>query len=53
MGLINAEGDFYLSHTVLNGRTVLRIAIGNLGTTRDTLQRLWTRLREVSASLIA
>jgi aromatic-L-amino-acid decarboxylase len=53
MGLINAEGDFYLSHTVLNGLTVLRIAIGNLGTTRDTLQRLWTRLQQLSASLIA
>lgn len=52
MGMINAEGDFYLSHTVLNGRTVLRIAIGNLGTTRETLSRLWTRLQQLSASLM-
>ena len=27
---INASGDFFLSHTVLNGRYVLRLAIGNM-----------------------
>ena len=48
---INAEGEAFLSHTVLNDRVVLRIAIGNIHTTRDTLQRVWTRLQELSANL--
>lgn len=38
---INAEGRYFLSHTVLNGRFVLRIAVGNLLTTRETLEGLW------------
>jgi aromatic-L-amino-acid/L-tryptophan decarboxylase len=35
---INASGDAYLSHTVLDGRYVLRLATGNLRTTRDRLE---------------
>lgn len=38
---INADGRYFLSHTVLNGRYVLRIAVGNLLTTRETLNGLW------------
>ncbi len=38
---INADGRFFLSHTVLNGRFVLRVAVGNLLTTRETLAGLW------------
>src|SRR5262249_3709828 len=30
---VNASGKFYISQTKLNGRTVLRVAIGNLATT--------------------
>jgi aromatic-L-amino-acid/L-tryptophan decarboxylase len=41
---INAAGDFYLSNTVLNDRYVLRIAVGNAGTNRMTLERLWEQL---------
>jgi aromatic-L-amino-acid decarboxylase len=48
---INAEGEFFLSHTVLNGRVVLRVAIGNIGTTRETLRRLWRRLGELGDTL--
>ncbi len=51
MDAINAEGESFLSHTVLNGRTVLRIAIGNIMTTRDTLAHLWRRLQELSDNL--
>lgn len=38
---INGSGRFFLSGTVLNGRQVLRIAIGNMMTTRATLDELW------------
>jgi aromatic-L-amino-acid decarboxylase len=37
---INAQGDAYISHTVLDGRVVLRVAIGNIGTTRETLKKV-------------
>jgi aromatic-L-amino-acid decarboxylase len=51
MNAVNAEGDYFLSHTVLHGRVVLRVAIGNLGTSRDTLRRLWSRLQTLGDTL--
>jgi aromatic-L-amino-acid decarboxylase len=48
---INAEGSFFISHTALNGRAVLRVAIGNLGTTRETLRHLWSRLQGLGDTL--
>jgi aromatic-L-amino-acid decarboxylase len=42
---INASGKFFLSHTVLDGRFVLRLAIGNLGTTRDDVLAVWDMIR--------
>ena len=41
---INAAGPFFLSHTVLRGRYTLRVAIGNLRTTREHLRALWDLL---------
>ena len=38
---VNATGEVFLSHTVLNGRYTLRLAIGNIGTTRAHVQRAW------------
>jgi aromatic-L-amino-acid decarboxylase len=38
---INGTGQFFLSHTELHGRFVLRIAIGNLATTREDVQAAW------------
>jgi len=43
---VNATGEVFLSHTVLNGRVVLRVAIGNLGTTWDDVQRAWELLQQ-------
>jgi aromatic-L-amino-acid decarboxylase len=40
LNAINEQGDAYISHTVLNGRVVLRVAIGNIGTTRETLNKV-------------
>ena len=48
---INAAGPFFLSHTVLQGRYVLRVAIGNLKTTREHIQSLWDLVRDCAARL--
>ncbi len=42
---VNAEGEIFLSHTVLNGNYVIRIAIGNMYTTRDHVFRAWELVR--------
>jgi aromatic-L-amino-acid/L-tryptophan decarboxylase len=38
---MNASGEVLLSHTVLRGAFVLRLAIGHHSTTRDHVQRAW------------
>jgi len=38
---VNASGEVFLSHTVLNGKFCLRLAIGNIGTAREHVQRVW------------
>ncbi|HYG97904.1 MAG TPA: pyridoxal-dependent decarboxylase [Terriglobales bacterium] len=48
---VNATGEVFLSHTALKGQYVLRIAIGNLGTTRDDVVRTWELLKESAAAL--
>ena len=51
MDYVNATGEVFLSHTVLNGRFCLRIAIGNLRTRWEHLERTWTLLREAAATV--
>ncbi len=41
----NASGEVFLSHTRLNGRYVLRLAIGNARTTEDDVRLAWDVLR--------
>ena len=48
---VNASGKVYLSHTELNGRFTLRLAIGNLRTTEEHVRTAWELLREHSAAL--
>ncbi len=43
---VNASGEIYLSHTKLHERVVIRIAIGNMGTTRDHVFRAWELVRQ-------
>ncbi len=45
---INATGKFFLSHTVLGGRYVLRIAIGNLATTLEDVREAWETIRQLA-----
>lgn len=49
MEAVNASGDAYLSHTRLNDRIVLRLAIGNAGTAERHVARAWALLREAAA----
>jgi aromatic-L-amino-acid/L-tryptophan decarboxylase len=41
MDRVNSSGVAFLSHTVLNGRFAIRLAIGNVRTTREDVQRVW------------
>jgi aromatic-L-amino-acid decarboxylase len=43
---VNATGEAYLSNTTLNGRYVLRLAVGNYGTTEDDVRRVWELLQQ-------
>ena len=50
MERVNAGGEFFLSHTALNGRYTLRVAIGNMWTTREHVMRLWDVVREAASA---
>ena len=41
---INSSGRFFVSHTVLNGRFTIRVAIGNLRMQQQDVEQLWTAL---------
>jgi aromatic-L-amino-acid/L-tryptophan decarboxylase len=43
---LNRSGELFLSHTRLDGRYVLRLAIGNERTTEDDVRRAWNALRQ-------
>jgi aromatic-L-amino-acid decarboxylase len=42
---VNQTGEIFLSHASLNGRYTVRVAIGNMGTTRAHVQRAWELIR--------
>jgi aromatic-L-amino-acid decarboxylase len=48
MERVNATGEMFISHTKLNGRFVLRLAVGNARTTEDDVRRAWDLLRKES-----
>ena len=48
---VNASGEAYLSHTRLDGRYVLRLAIGNIRTEEAHVARAWALLREAAAAV--
>jgi aromatic-L-amino-acid/L-tryptophan decarboxylase len=43
----NASGELFISHTKLNGRYVLRLALGNVRTTEEDVRRAWDVLRDL------
>jgi len=48
---INATGEVFLSHTKLNGRVALRLAVGHIRTTEVHVRRAWDLLVEHAARL--
>lgn len=50
---VNASGKAFLSHTVLNGRFVLRLAIGNIATQWEDVEETWNVIRQSAKSVLA
>jgi len=48
---VNASGEAFLSHAVLGGRYVLRLAVGQMSTTEADVRHTWDVLRRVSQTL--
>jgi aromatic-L-amino-acid decarboxylase len=48
---VNASGEIFISHAVLAGRYVLRLAVGQMHTTEADLVRAWEVLRREAGSL--
>ena len=49
---VNAGGQVYLSHTKLNGRYTLRLAIGHLKTDLQDVREVWDLLRNIAQRLV-
>jgi aromatic-L-amino-acid decarboxylase len=47
---VNATGEVFLSHTKLDGRYVLRLAVGNIRTEERHVRRAWELLKEAASS---
>ena len=47
---VNATGRVFLSGTVLKGRFILRLAIGNIATTSADVQEAWDLISRTSAT---
>jgi aromatic-L-amino-acid/L-tryptophan decarboxylase len=47
---VNASGEAFLTHTTLGGRVAIRVAIGNVRTTRDHVARTWALLTGAAAA---
>jgi len=50
MDAANRTGEVFLSHTRLDGRFTIRVAVGNLRTEARHVARAWELLREAAAS---
>jgi aromatic-L-amino-acid decarboxylase len=50
---VNASGDVFLSHTRLDQRFVLRLAVGNLRTTESHVARAWELLKQHTAQSVS
>ena len=53
MNRLNKSGALYLTHTKLDGRLVLRLAIGGVATRREHVEGTWARIVETARALAA
>lgn len=49
MEAVNASGEAYLSHTVVEGRAAIRVAVGSWRTTEADVDRTWRALQAAAA----
>jgi aromatic-L-amino-acid decarboxylase len=45
---VNRSGAAYLTPAILDGRWMVRVSIGSLGTERAHVEKLWELLRSVA-----
>ena len=50
---VNTSGEAFISHTTAAGHYALRMAIGNLRTTREDVRAAWNAVRRASAAVPA
>ena len=48
---VNASGDMFISHALLNGRYMLRLAVGQMRTTEEDVRLAWEVLRREASKL--
>jgi aromatic-L-amino-acid decarboxylase len=48
---VNATGELFISHCGLDGRYVLRLAVGQMSTTEEDVRRAWDVLRREAEGL--
>jgi aromatic-L-amino-acid decarboxylase len=53
LAALDDSGETLLSHTVLNGRYVVRFAIGNIKTTREDVASVWRLIQRTTEKLAA
>jgi aromatic-L-amino-acid decarboxylase len=49
---VNLSGEAYISHTKLGGRTVLRLAIGNVRTEERHVKKAWEQIKNAVANAV-
>jgi aromatic-L-amino-acid decarboxylase len=49
---LNASGEVFLSKTLLAGQVVLRVAIGNAGTTQQDVEVVWALIQRKAAAIL-
>ena len=53
MNRLNESGALYLTHTMLDDRFVLRLAVGSPATRREHVEAVWSRIVETARGLSA
>ena len=48
---LNASGNLYMTHTMLNEQYTLRLCVGQRGTEARHVQRAWERIQATAAEL--
>jgi aromatic-L-amino-acid decarboxylase len=48
LAAVNASGLAFLTHTIVDSRYAIRVAIGGVATGRQHLDALWSQLRETA-----